>query len=113
MLGQRIRITDSWTDQANCKGKTELFFEGRHEKPSERRRREAKAAKVCADCPVIYQCRMFARENGEYGFWGGESDDERWQLGYLKNPTIARRHKARVSRAALKESKNRVDDSIS
>jgi hypothetical protein len=56
---------------------------------------------------------MFARENGEYGFWGGESDDDRWQLGYLKNPTIARRHKARVSRAALKEPKNRVDDSIS
>jgi WhiB family redox-sensing transcriptional regulator len=119
MLGRNIQIIDSWTDQASCKGKTELFFEAPHEKPSERRRREAKAGKICAECPVIYQCRSYAREHGEYGFWGGESDDVRWELGYLKNSSIARRQKARErkikQRVALKEAetKNAIDSSVS
>ena len=27
-------------------------------------------------------CREFAREHHEYGFWGGESEDERHAAGY-------------------------------
>jgi len=113
MSGRAIKIIGSWVDQAICKGRTELFFAGMHEKPSERRKREARAAKVCADCPVIYQCRLFARENGEHGFWGGESDEDRWKLGYLKDNTIRRRNKARQRRSSLERAEQVSDHGVS
>jgi WhiB family redox-sensing transcriptional regulator len=37
---------------------------------------------VCAACAVVLTCRDFARSNHEYGFWGGESEDERHAAGY-------------------------------
>jgi WhiB family redox-sensing transcriptional regulator len=40
------------------------------------------ARSVCMDCPVLVACRTFARENHEYGFWGGESEEERHAAGY-------------------------------
>ena len=40
------------------------------------------ARHVCSACEVREQCRSFARGNHEYGFWGGESEDERHAAGY-------------------------------
>jgi WhiB family redox-sensing transcriptional regulator len=28
------------------------------------------------------KCQVFARDNREYGFWGGESEEERHLAGY-------------------------------
>jgi WhiB family redox-sensing transcriptional regulator len=40
------------------------------------------ARAVCAACGVAAACRDFARTNHEYGFWGGESEDERHDAGF-------------------------------
>jgi WhiB family redox-sensing transcriptional regulator len=69
-------------DQGACKGKTQLFFPPRAERPQARDRREARAKALCHGCPVSRECRTFARANREYGFWGGESEEERHLAGY-------------------------------
>ena len=71
-----------WRDLATCKTQTELFFGKKAERPQARIRREAQAARLCAMCLVQKQCRQFARDNREYGFWGGESEEDRYLAGY-------------------------------
>ncbi len=71
-----------WTQFANCKGKTYLFFAPKAERPQARARREAKAKSLCDSCMVQEECREFARNNREYGYWGGESEETRHVLGY-------------------------------
>lgn len=71
-----------WTERALCRGRTELFFPPFHERPERRARREVQARAVCDACPVLEPCRTWARENREYGFWGGESEEERADAGY-------------------------------
>lgn len=73
---------EPWMDEAACAGRTPLFFGIAGERPERRARREARARKVCAECPVIGPCRDVARRNGENGFWGGESEEERAAAGY-------------------------------
>lgn len=73
---------DTWMDAAACRGMTHLFFPSSAERPQARERREAMARQVCGDCGVRSSCREFARLNHEYGFWGGESEDERHAAGY-------------------------------
>ena len=73
---------DEWMREAACKGLTHLFFPTSAERPQARERREAMARQVCASCPVQLPCQEFARANHEYGFWGGESEDERHAAGY-------------------------------
>ena len=71
-----------WTQFANCKGKTYLFFAPKAERPQARARREAKAKSLCDACIVQSDCREFARTNREYGYWGGESEEDRHVLGF-------------------------------
>jgi WhiB family redox-sensing transcriptional regulator len=73
---------DEWMHEAACKGLTHLFFPTSAERPQARERREAMARQVCSSCPVQLPCQEFARSNHEYGFWGGESEDERHAAGY-------------------------------
>ena len=73
---------DDWMKHAACKGLSHLFFPAPAERPQARDRREAMAAMVCGDCRVRVDCQQFARDNHEYGFWGGESEDERHAAGY-------------------------------
>ena len=68
--------------EAACKGLTHLFFALPAERPQARDRREALARRVCASCAVRSTCRSYARTNHEYGFWGGESEDERHAAGF-------------------------------
>lgn len=75
-------IPGDWRELANCKGNTFLFFAPKAERPQARARRELKAARYCSDCPVQEPCQDFAREHHEYGFWAGESEEERHLLGY-------------------------------
>ena len=71
-----------WTQFANCKGKTHLFFAPKAERPQARARREAKARSLCDKCVVAQTCKEFARVNHEYGLWGGESEEERHLAGF-------------------------------
>jgi WhiB family redox-sensing transcriptional regulator len=73
---------DEWMDRGACKGLTHLFFPRAAERPQARERREATAREVCSSCNVRNECRSFARDQHEYGFWGGESEDERHAAGY-------------------------------
>lgn len=86
---------NEWLDKANCKGKSELFFGPTAERPQTRRRREIKARQICMECEVLLQCRSFARQNNELGYWGAESEEERYQAGYLKNAYVRRKAKVR------------------
>lgn len=78
----RIRTDDDWMRDGACKGLTHLFFPPAAERPQARERREAAAKQVCTSCAVNTQCVEFARRNHEYGFWGGESEDERHAAGF-------------------------------
>ncbi len=71
-----------WRHEANCAGQTRLFFPPKAERPQARVRREARAARLCDACPVRLPCREYARANHEYGFWAGESEEERHLLGF-------------------------------
>lgn len=77
----------AWTDQGACRGSGHLFFAPDRERPARRARRERVAQALCASCPVILACRTWARQHREYGFWGGESEEERTAAGY--RPAIA------------------------
>jgi WhiB family redox-sensing transcriptional regulator len=73
---------DAWMNDAACRGLTHLFSPSPAERPQARERREATAREVCESCVVNATCRSFARDHHEYGFWGGESEDERHAAGY-------------------------------
>jgi WhiB family redox-sensing transcriptional regulator len=88
---------DQWRDDAACTGNTRLFFPPKAERPQARARREAKAARLCGSCPVSTPCREFARDHREYGFWAGESEEERHLAGFTLSAPIGirpRRHRA-------------------
>lgn len=85
-----------WAAHAVCKGRTTLFFPPRAERPQSRVRREAQARLLCQTCPVEDSCRQAARENHEYGFWGGESEDERHHAGYTVAAPIGVRSRGAV-----------------
>lgn len=91
----------SWVQAAKCKGQTELFFGITKEKQWIRLQREKAAVAICQGCPSILQCRQYARENNELGVWGGETEEERFAAGFLRNDDIKRRLQARVKRAKI------------
>jgi WhiB family redox-sensing transcriptional regulator len=82
IISTRELTDDDWMERAACKGLTHLFFPTPAERPQARERREATAREVCASCSVQAMCRDFARDQHEYGFWGGESEDERHAAGF-------------------------------
>ena len=81
-------VVADWRDHAVCKGRTNLFYPPRAERPQARARREAVARALCESCPVRDDCRQFARSNREYGYWAGESEEDRYLLGYRVSAPI-------------------------
>ena len=77
-----------WQEYAACKGRTPLFFPPKAERPQARARREAKAQKLCDSCPVQTPCQVHARANHEYGYWGGESEEDRHLAGFTVSAPI-------------------------
>lgn len=73
----------NWFQHAACHGDRSLFFAAPGERPERRARREIKAKRVCAACPVVLICRDKGREQREHGVWGGETEEERAALGYM------------------------------
>jgi WhiB family transcriptional regulator, redox-sensing transcriptional regulator len=86
----------TWREHAVCKGRTNLFFPPKAERPQARTRREAQARLLCTTCPVQGPCQEFARSNHEYGFWGGESEEDRHLAGYTVAAPIGVRARAAV-----------------
>ncbi len=86
-------VDSDWRDDAACKGQTKLFFAPKAERPQARARREHAARALCDTCPVAGSCRSWARAHHEYGYWGGESEDQRHMLGFqVMAPIGVRRH---------------------
>ena len=44
--------------------------------------------RLCTECPVRNACQQAARANHEYGFWGGESEEDRHLAGYTVSAPI-------------------------
>ena len=80
----------AWTVDAACTGRTELFFAPAGERPEARVGREAMARSICSGCEALFECRNWARENREYGFWGGESEEERAAAGFRVDMPVGR-----------------------
>lgn len=80
----------AWTADAACSGQNKLFFAPAGERPEARVVREAKARDVCAECEVLLECRSWAREHREYGFWGGESEEDRAAAGFRVDMPVGR-----------------------
>ena len=45
---------------------------------------------MCRACPALVECRDWAREHREYGFWGGESEEERAAAGFRVDMPVGR-----------------------
>jgi WhiB family transcriptional regulator, redox-sensing transcriptional regulator len=86
-----------WSKRAACNGKTSLFFGTPAERPEARMVRELKASLVCATCPVLTPCREWARAHGEYGYWGGESEEARAAAGFRTRMPRAVRRPRRIN----------------
>jgi WhiB family redox-sensing transcriptional regulator len=79
-----------WTADAACQGRSSVFFAPPGERPEARAVRERQAREICAACPVLGPCRDWAREHREYGFWGGESEEDRAAAGYRVDMPVGR-----------------------
>ena len=80
----------AWTTEAACIGQTDLFFSPAGERPETRILRESRARAIYSNCVVLEPCRDWARDNREYGFWGGESEEERAAAGYRVDMPVGR-----------------------
>ena len=80
----------TWTGTAACQGQNDLFFAPAGERPEARVVRENSARQVCQACPALVECRNWARRHREYGFWGGESEEEREAAGFRVDMPVGR-----------------------
>jgi len=76
-----IPVLDSyeWQLAGACReADPRIFFHPEGERGPARRLRDDAALKVCADCPVIAECREHALSVREpYGVWGGLTEEDR------------------------------------
>lgn len=56
----------------------------------------ATARKLCTGCPLAALCRTQARDNREWGTWGGETSAERAAAGYPPAGWRGRGHKTEL-----------------
>ncbi|MFC9359099.1 WhiB family transcriptional regulator [Rhodococcus sp. NPDC057014] len=72
----------SWQYRGACRAMpSRMFFPSQNLRGPALRRLESEAKLVCAQCPVIEQCREYALDYKEpYGVWGGLTSAERRHL---------------------------------
>ena len=64
--------------QASCAGVwTPLFYQ---ENPAEAALMMPEFRAMCSECPILSDCREYAIENENHGFWGGLTVKQREQL---------------------------------
>lgn len=77
-------VAESWDWQlrAACRGMdVSAFFHPTGERGARWRRREERAKRVCAGCPVRAECLEHALMAEEpFGLWGGMGENDRWAL---------------------------------
>lgn len=74
-------VSADWRHSAACREiDPDLFIGPDGEGDWARARREAKAKRVCAACPVSDACLDLATRTRSEGVWGGLNDDERRNL---------------------------------
>ena len=80
-----------WQLASLCRGvDSSIFFHPDGERGLARAKREARAKALCAQCPVLDQCRAHAvAVNEPYGIWGGMSESERVSAVRTANRKIA------------------------
>ena len=83
-----VTVPADWREHAACVGHVGLFFAKKAERPQARARREAKAMRLCEGCVVRLPCQAYARQHREYGFWAGESEEDRHLLGFTVSAPI-------------------------
>ena len=77
----RIDERWAWADDGLCSETPDLFYNADEEPKGVRRRKEAAAKNLCAQCPVLARCREQAVVGRElYGVWGGLTEGERHRL---------------------------------
>jgi len=81
-LREEIRETfePDWQQRAACRGPQSRFFHppANYEYKADKLDRHRQAKAICASCPVIQDCLLFALQNKEKrGIWGGATEDER------------------------------------
>ncbi|MFE6746436.1 WhiB family transcriptional regulator [Kitasatospora purpeofusca] len=71
-----------WQLRGRCReADNALFFHPSGERGAAHHAREEAAKAVCADCPVLLECRRHALETREpYGVWGALTEDDRHRL---------------------------------
>jgi hypothetical protein len=62
-----LDLDTSWMERAACAGWPVNLWE-----PTTDRARIARAAAICAGCPVRPECRHYGVTSGSPGVWGGE-----------------------------------------
>ncbi|MEM7340922.1 MAG: WhiB family transcriptional regulator [Actinomycetota bacterium] len=81
---RRVNLEIDWQNRAACRGPNQAIFfpPPQSERRSDKRRRERRAKEICAECPVVSECREYAigvRE--QHGIWGGLTEVERRSAG--------------------------------
>ena len=89
----------AWRARAHCVGAGHLFYPDLYERKTQREDRERQARSICARCPVLVECRTYARAHREMGFWGGESEDERSWAGFPPPQSSYRKRIQPIDRA--------------
>ena len=80
-----------WQLLAACRGRSDLFFHPHGEREPMRSERERSAKRLCAGCPVRFECGEHALTMREpYGVWGGLSESERETRLYGQRPVRKR-----------------------
>lgn len=64
-----------WMDNAACRGEDIALFY-----PDTPGTRAVEAKRFCVVCPVREPCLQQALTNGEFGVWGGTTDEDRRRL---------------------------------
>ena len=79
LRSRALEVDWAWQYAARCRtSDPELFFSPDNERGNARRARQKKAKQICAECPVLQDCRNAAIRSREgFGVWGGMSEDER------------------------------------
>ena len=90
----------TWMDKGLCRGGSDLFFAPFAERPEARVRREVQARELCLACSSVVECKDYARDNRELGYWGGESESERASAGFAPTTPIIGRRQVAAQRAA-------------
>lgn len=73
-----VKAAPDFTNAACRDADPELFFS---EGPNSSEREWQKARLICKECPVVFECAMWALEHEiSYGMWGGTTPQERKEL---------------------------------